>query len=143
MRSCDTNILFYACHRGCPEYQVAQRYLQERADDPEFAICELVLIELYVLLRNPKLVDRPLSAAAATDYCQALRSNPSWGIIDYPGDLMDQVWKLSRKRGFSYREIFDARLAVTLLHHGVSEFATRNTSHFERYGFEELTNPFD
>jgi len=118
MRSCDTNILFYAFHRGCPEYQVAQRYLQERADDPEFLICELVLIELYVLLRNPKLVD-------------------------HPGELMDQVWKLSREPGFSYREIFDARLAVTLLHHGVSEFATRNTSHFERYGFEELTNPFD
>ena len=56
---------------------------------------------------------------------------------------MNQIWNLSSEPDFAYREIFDARLAVTLLHHGVSEFTTRNTSHFERYGFEKLMNPFD
>ena len=100
-------------------------------------------MELYVLLRNPKLVDRPLSAADATAYCQALRENSCWGIIDYPGGLMEEIWKFASIPDFSYREIFDARLAVTLLHHGVTVFATRNTSHFEQYGFEKLINPLD
>ena len=102
-----------------------------------------MLVELYVLLRNPTLIDRPLTAPAAAEYCQSLRKNPSWGIIDYPGAFMDQIWDLCAKPEFAYREIFDARLALTLLHHGVSEFATRNIAHFERYSFAKLLNPID
>jgi len=49
----------------------------------------------------------------------------------------------SRSPDCGSREIFDARLALTLLHHGVTEFATRNTPHFERYGFERMVNPID
>ncbi len=143
MRSCDTNILFYAFHSGCPEHRAARDYLGRVATDTEFVICELVLTELYVLLRNPKLVDRPLTAPAAAGYCQSLRKNPSWGMIDYPGDLMDQIWALCSEPNFAYRAIFDARLALTLLHHGVIEFATRNTLHFEDYGFERIVNPID
>ena len=143
MRSCDTNILFYAYHTGCHEHEAARAYLQRVGHDTDFLICELVLAELYVLLRNPKLVDRPLSPSAAAEYCQSLRGNPSWGLIDYPGGLMDRIWALCSQPDFAYREIFDARLALTLLHHGVTEFATRNTAHFKRYGFQELLNPID
>jgi uncharacterized protein len=143
MRSCDTNILFYACHSGCAEHLPAREYLQKVAADTDFLICELVLAELYVLLRNPKLVDKPMSSAEAAQVCRYFRENPSWGIIDYPGGLMDRIWVLSAAADFGYREIFDARLALTLRHHGVTEFATRNTAHFMRYGFEQLINPID
>jgi len=143
MRSCDTNILFYACHTGCAEHLAAREYFRKIAHDGDFLICELVLAELYALLRNPKVVDRPMSASDAARICQAFRANPAWGIIDYPGGLMDRIWALSVEPHFGYREIFDARLALTLLHHGIKEFATRNTSHFERYGFESLVNPID
>ena len=37
--------------------------------------------------------------------------------------------------------VFDARLALTLRHHGVTEFATRNDSHFTGFGFTRLWNP--
>jgi predicted nucleic acid-binding protein len=37
--------------------------------------------------------------------------------------------------------IFDARLALTLRHHGVTEFATRNENHFAGFGFTRLWNP--
>lgn len=143
MRSCDTNILFYAFHSGCPEHPAAREYLEEVAGDATFLVCELVLIELYVLLRNPKLIDRPLTSSEAAGYCQSLRSNPKWGIVDYPGGLMDQIWTLCAKPRFGYRGIFDARLALTLQHHGVVELATRNTAHFRSYGFELLVNPID
>jgi uncharacterized protein len=143
MRSCDTNILFYACHPGCAENHAAREYLRKFANDTDFLICELVLSELYVLLRNPKLVDKPMTSGEAAQVCQSFRGNPAWGIIDYPGGLMDRIWDLCAEPAFGYREIFDARLALTLLHHGVTEFATRNTSHFERYGFERLVNPID
>jgi len=143
MRSCDTNVLFYACHTGCPEHPAARQYLQSVANDSDFLICELVLAELYVLLRNPKVVDKPLGAFDAAQICRSFRANPAWGIIDYPGGLMDRIWALCAEPHFGCREIFDARLALTLAHHGVNEFATRNTSHFERYGFDKLVNPID
>lgn len=143
MKSCDTNILFYACHPGCAENPAARQYLQRHAKDTGFLICELVLAELYVMLRNPKLVEKPLTSLEAAEVCRSFRGNPAWGIIDYPGGLMDRIWALCSEPDFGYREIFDARLALTLLHHGITEFATRNTAHFERYGFGRLVNPID
>jgi predicted nucleic acid-binding protein len=41
------------------------------------------------------------------------------------------------------RHIFDARLALTLLEHGVKEFATRNTRDFESFGFLHVFDPLD
>lgn len=143
MRSCDTNILFYAFHAGCPEHQRARAFIDSVSDDPDFVLCELVLMELYVLLRNPRLVDRPLSAPKAAAYCQSLRNNPGWGLVDYPGGLMDPIWKIAGWPGLSYRRIFDARLALTLLYHGVTHFFTRNTAHFQSYGLQSVSNPID
>ena len=37
--------------------------------------------------------------------------------------------------------MFDARLALTLRHHGVTEFATRNEAHFTHFGFTRVWNP--
>ncbi len=54
----------------------------------------IVLAELYVLLRNPRVVDRPLSAADAARICRSFRANPAWGIIDCPRGLMDCIWAL-------------------------------------------------
>jgi hypothetical protein len=43
--------------------------------------------------------------------------------------------------GAGRRIIFDARLALTLRHHGVTEFATRNQAHFTPFGFHRVWNP--
>jgi hypothetical protein len=37
--------------------------------------------------------------------------------------------------------IFDTRLALTLRHHGVTDFATGNLKHFDGFGFARLWNP--
>jgi predicted nucleic acid-binding protein len=56
---------------------------------------------------------------------------------------MQGVWKRAEAAQFPVRGIFDARLAHTLLHHGIEEFATRNTKHFRQFGFPRLINPID
>ncbi len=40
------------------------------------------------------------------------------------------------------RPDFDIRLALTLHHHGVTEFATGNTGDFENLGFSRVWDPF-
>lgn len=144
MTSCGTNILFVALASGCPGHRQARAFLEERSDDPEFSLSELVLVELYVLLRNPVIPQRPLSPEEAVGIVQSLRSNPRWDILDYPGPaarVMDAVRERAAAPGFARRRIFDARLALTLRHHGVTSFATANEKDFAGFGFERLWNP--
>jgi uncharacterized protein len=143
MISCDTNILFYAHNKDCPEFRAARGFMEKFAESEDFALCELVLVELYVLLRNPKLLPQPLSSKEAVHIIQVLRANPCWRIIDYPGDLMDAIWAYAARADVGRYQIYDARIAITLRHHGVTVFATRNVNHFKALGFDNILNPVD
>jgi predicted nucleic acid-binding protein len=96
---------------------------------------------LYVLLRNPAVVERPMSPASAVEICQAFRENRNWRILDYPGGLMPAVWRYAAGPDRGRRTIFDARLAFTLRHHGITELATRDLSHFQDFGFSRVWDP--
>lgn len=56
MISIDTNILLYAQNTDCPEHQRAFRFVSECGAREDVVMCELVLVELYLLLRNPAVV---------------------------------------------------------------------------------------
>ncbi len=116
-------------------------FLIKTAENREFTICELVLIELYVLLRNPAVIKKPLTGEKAVKVCQRYRENHNWRLIDYPGSLMTEIWKRASHPDEGRRNIFDARLALTLRYHGVTDFATCNTKHFQDYDFERVWNP--
>jgi len=45
--------------------------------------------------------------------------------------------------GFARRRVFDARLGLTLLHHGVTEFATANVKDFAGLGFQRVFSPLE
>ena len=146
MISCDTNILFVALESSRPGRTLAREFLGRYQDDPEFALCELTLLELYVLLRNPAVARQPLTAEAAGAMIQTLRANPRWSVLDYPGaaaGIMNELWKLAATPQFPRRKVFDARLALTLRHHGVKEFATSNVKEFEGFGFSRVWNPLE
>lgn len=142
MLSIDTNILLYAHNRDCPEHQPARAFITECAVRDDVAICELVLMELYQLLRNPAVLTKPLSTPDAAGICRAWRSNPRWALIEN-APVMDKVWTIAQRPGIARRAVFNARIALTLRHHGITEFATRNTADFEGFGFTRLINPLD
>jgi toxin-antitoxin system PIN domain toxin len=145
MISFDTNLLLYSLNQDCLEYSRARAFFNSLPAAPgDVAICELVLIELYVLLRNPAVLKQPLDAADAASLVQTFRQHPTWRLIDYPGassTVMDEVWRMAAQPNVGRRTVFDARLALTLRHHGVTEFATRNDSHFASFGFTRVFNP--
>lgn len=141
MISCDTNILFYSLNASCPENESARIFLESNSENEKFAICELTLVELYVLLRNPKMNRHPASAHEAVSIIHRFRTNPYWPVIDYPGSLMEEIWNHAGKSGSAYRSIFDARIAFTLLHHNVKEFATANVKDFKNFPFAKVWNP--
>jgi toxin-antitoxin system PIN domain toxin len=141
MTSVDTNVLLYALNADAPEHTAARAFLDEHRQNPEFVLCELVLVELYVLLRNPAVLAAPLGAEEAVAVIQRFRSHPAWQLIDHDPQVMDDVWRAAGERGFARTRIFDVRLAYTLLRHGVTRFATRNVKHFEGLGFPSVWDP--
>jgi toxin-antitoxin system PIN domain toxin len=141
MTACDTNILFPALEASHPKHAAARSWLEARVADRTFALCELVLVEVYTLLRNPTVCSRPLPAQAAVEKIENLRQNPAWLLLDYPGPgHMAPIWQAART-STSVRRIYDIRLALTLRHYGVTSFATANEKHFQDFGFTQVWNP--
>lgn len=141
MIAADTNLLFAWLNRGHPNHAQAAAWFAAQAENPNFALCELTLVELYGLLRNEVLLARPLTAPEAVDTLQRLRHHPFWELIDYPGGLMEPVWAAAASPRFARRRIYDARLALTLRHYGVTELATANVKDFQGFGFTRVWNP--
>ncbi len=143
MTSCDTNILFPACDASSPKHAAARIFLQDCRQRQDFCLCEQVLLELYCLLRNPTVCRNPLSGSDAVSIIQGFRSNPNWRVIDVvlDSDIMQKVWTYASDDAFAYRRVFDARLAATLRHHGVTQFATCNEKDFAGFGFDRVWNP--
>ncbi len=140
MISFDTNIAVHAANRASVLHGAAVAFLQSLAARRDVAVCELVLVELYLKLRNEKIFPHPLSAAQAATVCQTYRQNRGWSLIEC-APVMDEVWTQAKQREFAFRRIIDARLGLTLLHHGVTEFATTNAKDFTGLNFERVWNP--
>jgi toxin-antitoxin system PIN domain toxin len=142
MISIDTNVLLYSLNPDSIWHEAAADFLRQNLGVPSvrIAITDYVLVELYVLLRNPAVMAKPLSAQAARDVVAAYLDAPNVSRIEN-ANVMDVVWELAGDRDFARRRIFDARLALTLRHGGVTHFVTTNVKDFEGWGFEKVWNP--
>ena len=140
MISFDTNILVHASNLDSPENTAARDFIEALADREDVVICELMLVETYLKLRNSRIMRHPHSAGEAGAFCQALRSNPNWLLVEN-APVMGEVWAMASGHDFAIRRIIDARLATTLRHYGVNEFATANGKDFEGFGFTRVWNP--
>ena len=140
MTSFDTNLAVHAANVASPWHEAAREFLQSLALRRDVAVCELVLVELYLKLRNEKIFPRPLTAPQAAAVCQSYRNNRAWVLIE-SAPVMEDVWRWAAESGFPFRRIIDARLALTLRQHGVTEFATANEKDFAGFGFAKVWNP--
>jgi len=142
--SVDTNILLPAVETRNAEHAKSARFLNGLQARDDVVLSELVLLELYVLLRNPAVLVKPLSASVATDVCQAFRHHPRWQVIGFPEssrEFHDAFWPRLAEKTFARRRAYDWRIALTLVKQGVEEFATVNTKDFEGFGFRRVWNP--
>ncbi len=141
MTSVDTNILFYATFQQSPAYSKANKFLIELTESKEeVVLSEQSLVELYVLLRKPKIYTQTMSPELAVRIIQNFRTHPRWRLVEN-AQIMSEVWNYAKDPQFARRRIFDIRLALTLQHHGVKQFATANTKDFQNLGFEKVWNP--
>jgi predicted nucleic acid-binding protein len=140
----DSNLLIYALNVSAPERASARRFFAGlETGDEEVVVCELVLMEVYAALRSPAIFPSPCDGPTAAELLRPFRHHPRWRRVDYPGssDIADEWWRRAGTPGFARRHVNDARLALTLRHHGVTRFATRNVRDFPSFGFDEVWNP--
>lgn len=140
MLAFDTNLVVYAANSAAPEQSSAATFINALAERQDVVVCELMLVEVYLKLRNPKILQHPMSALSASAFCSALRTNANWLLVE-SAPVMAEVWRLAAGHNFAVRRIVDARLALTLRHYGVTEFATANAKDFVGFGFEKVWNP--
>ena len=146
MIAIDANILLYAYVKAAPENLRAKAFLEALAGDDSVAVSEFTLAEFYLLLRNPVVLENPLSAEAAVGVIQAYRNHPHWRVPGFPPAsrvLHDQLWLLAQKPQFARRRLYDVRTALTLIACGVTEFATANLKDFQDLGFKKVWNPLE
>lgn len=144
MLSVDTNIIFPASQTAAPLHGRARTWLESLGERSDVALSELMLTEVYGLLRNSAIQPRPLAAPAAAGIIEAYRRHPRWRIVGFPADgrrMHDALWKKAAEPGLAFRRIYDLRLAFSLLHQGVEEFATVNVKDFLNLGFRRVWNP--
>jgi uncharacterized protein len=107
-------------------------------------LSEFTLTELYLLLRNPAVLQNPLSAPSAAKVIQAYRQHPTWRILGFPPksqELHEQLWTYAGRPKFARRRIYDLRTALTLQAFGITDFATANLKDFKGLGFKKVWNP--
>lgn len=140
--SADTNLFLYAANPDSPNHTAARQFFESAASgQSRFLLCGLVVVEIYMQLRNPAVFKKPKSAKEAAQFCEILRGNPAWEHGDYEPDVSKSLWKWAAETRSGFRQIIEARLALTLRHHGVTHFATANEKHFADFGFEKVWNP--
>lgn len=144
MISLDTNILLPGVESRNADHPRAAAFLESLQLRNDVAICEFILLELYVLLRNPAVLAKPLSSSAATDVCEFFRHHPRWQVIGFPPDsrtFHDTFWPKLRESSFARRRAYDWRAALILIQQGVTDFATVNEKDFRDFGFKRVWNP--
>lgn len=138
----DTNILLYSLNPASKYHSAAAEYLGDLLSDRSrrVGITDYVLVELYNHLRNVAVMAKPLSPKEAKDVATSFLGAANVTRIEN-APVMDRVWEFAAKRNFGRRKIFDVRLALTLQHHGVTDFATASTKDFAGLGFDRVWNP--
>ena len=142
MKSIDTNIFLYATNADARENEAARSFLS-LADANQFIIADQVYFELYRLLRNPTVLESPLSAADACDAISFYRERSGFLHCCYEADYYHDCLRYLGVGEFPARNTFDVVLAVTLRRNGVRSFYTRNSKDFEGFGWFEVINPID
>jgi uncharacterized protein len=136
----DTNIFVYSLNSDSTVHEAARSFVLEASRKDDVVISDLVLVELYLLIRNKAVFPRPYSAVEAAEVCRRLRGNPHWQVVECR-PIMSRVWEDIDQVNFPRRQLIDLRLAHTLHAAGVRRFATRNTRDFADLGLFEVFDP--
>lgn len=142
MKSLDTNILYYAANMRSPEHEPARALVESIPRSPtEWILADQVLYEYYRLVRNPRVLERPLTAPEAARHLRVYREQLGCLHCGYDEQYFPEVASVLERPDFPASRTFNAVLAVTLRMNGVTTFYTRNVRDFTELGWFSVIDP--
>ncbi len=144
MISVDANLLLYSYSEASPHHAKAKEFLVSLSTRDDVALSEFILTEVYLHLRNPAVLQKPLKPEEAVAVIENYRRHPRWRVLGFPPrsrDIHAALWSAAATPNFARRRIYDLRFALCLQAFGVTEFATANVKDFEGVGFAKVWNP--
>ncbi len=114
---------------------------QALKEPQEWIIADQVYMELYRLLRNPCVLEKPLSAQEAHEYIDFIRNRSGLLHCGYESEFFPIMQKFFTDSSFPPTRTFDLQLAVTLKQNGVKTFYTRNCKDFEVFNWFIVKDP--
>ncbi len=140
--SLDANILIYASNAGCPEHEVALRFLGDCAQDTDLMCLTWPALMAYQrIATHPSIFTHPLSPEMAWRNIERLLKRPRVRVVSEESDFSDHFKKVTRGLNVSGNLVPDAHIATLLLQHGVKRIYTAD-SDFRKFDFLDVVNPF-
>ncbi len=115
---------------------------EQRASEPPARVVRT--IEAPLVTEVPRALGygrvKPERVCEAVAKATSLPPKPHWRLIENT-PVTKGIWPPVSQLQFARRRIFDARIAFTQPHHGVTDLATTNREDFEDFGFTGFWNP--
>ena len=136
----DANLLLYAYHPRAEQHEKSRIWLEAVLSGPD--LVRFAWLTLWAFLRiatNPRVFDRPLSAAEAEAAISAWLVQPIAGILE-PGERhWDILRSLVRESQSAGPLVMDAAIAAIALEHGATVYTTDRD--FARFPGLKWKNP--
>jgi predicted nucleic acid-binding protein len=143
MKCLDTNILIYAADLSSPFHRRAVDFISQtaRGEWPS-CVCYQSLCEFTEIITGNR-VRSPQSLDVAEKFMDRLLKYPQPAIL-YPDEtILRQSLRLMQRYPSLNKRFRDARIAATLMKHGVKILVTANSAPFLAIRELEIENPFE
>ena len=138
----DANLLLHAYDPRAAQHEASRAWLETALSGSEFV--RFAWVSLWAFMRistNPRVFERPLSAAEAADAVSSWLEQPVSGILG-PGERhMEILARLAADGQASGALIMDAALAAIAIEHGAKLYTTDRD--FARFPGLDWVNPLD
>jgi len=139
----DTNILIYAHAARFPEHERARSWIYRQLEqaDVRLVTTPLILSEMVHVITDPRRFEPPVPVGEALEIARNWigRSNVECLAIDE--EAASLTFDLIDRHGLGRSRLADTMLVATMLVHGITLLATRNTADFSVFRQLQLIDP--
>lgn len=136
----DANLLLYAYHPRAREHEASRRWLEAALSGSE--LVRFAWLSVWAFLRistNPRVFERPLSAAEAEAVVSSWFARPVVGLLE-PGERHWDILRSLMREGQTVGPlVMDAAIAALAIEHGATLHTTDRD--FARFPGLKWTNP--
>jgi len=138
----DTNVLVYAVDTRSQFHAPCRDWVERQRPRPDAWFTTWpILYEFLRVTTHPRVMHRPLSAAAAWSFVAALLAAPGLSVLaatqrhaEVAGDVIAELPHLAGNL------LHDAHTAILMREHGIRRICTRDTD-FNQFPFLEVIDP--